>query len=73
MAEKKKTVTSDFPAGLSQPALRALDAAGYKTLKQLTKVTEADLLKLHGMGPKGTRILRAALQEKGMDFKAPKS
>jgi len=59
---------TDFPAGLSQPALRALDSAGYTTLKQLSRITEKELLKLHGMGPKGTRILRAALLEKGLNF-----
>lgn len=62
----------DFPAGLSQPALRALEAAGYTRLKQLIRVTEAELLKLHGMGPKGTRILGAALAERGLAFKEPK-
>jgi len=34
----------------------------------LTKVTEAELTNLHGMGPKALRILREALEEKGMSF-----
>jgi hypothetical protein len=50
---------------LSQPALRAFAAAGYSSLDQFTKLTEAELLRLHGVGPKAIRILRAALAEQG--------
>lgn len=60
-------VQHDFPR-TSQPALRALLAAGYTRLDQLTAVTEADLLKLHGMGPKAIRILREALAAQGKSF-----
>jgi hypothetical protein len=42
----------DFPAGMGKPATRALVAAGYTNLEQLSRVTESELLKLHGMGPK---------------------
>jgi uncharacterized protein YdhG (YjbR/CyaY superfamily) len=59
---------SDFPPVIGNPARRALENAGYSRLKQLTKVTEADLGKLHGMGPKALRILREALETKGMSF-----
>jgi len=58
----------EFPAGLSQPALRALAGAGYTHLEQLTKVKAADLLKLHGMGPKGIVTLRSALKTHGLAF-----
>src|SRR5215212_4274051 len=58
---------NDFPK-TSAPAERALLQAGYSRLKQLTKVTEAELARLHGMGPKALRILREALEEKGMSF-----
>lgn len=61
-------VQSSFPAGLSQPALRALAGAGYTRLAQLSRIREADLAKLHGMGPKGVRILREALQLAGKSF-----
>ena len=59
---------SDFPAGLSAPARRALDGAGYVRLEQLTKVSEVELKKLHGMGPKAINLLRSALEEKGLSF-----
>jgi hypothetical protein len=58
---------SDLPK-IGAPALRALTAAGYQRLEQLTQVSEAELLKLHGMGPKAIGILRQALQEKGLAF-----
>lgn len=58
---------SDFPK-IGNPAQQALFAAGYYRLEQLTQVTEKDLLKLHGMGPKALRILREALTAKGLSF-----
>lgn len=61
---------SDFPAGLSKPALRALAGAGFQRLEQLTGVTEKELLQLHGMGPKGIEVLRPALAVKGLAFAA---
>ncbi|MBZ0307602.1 MAG: DNA-binding protein [Anaerolineae bacterium] len=59
---------SDFPEKLGQPALRALSGAGYTHLHQLTEVTEAEIKKLHGIGPKALRLLREALEAKGMSF-----
>ena len=64
---------SDLPVGLSAPALRALNGAGYVRLEQLTRVSEAELKKLHGLGPKGINLLRSALDEKGLSFAAGKS
>jgi hypothetical protein len=45
-----------------------LAGAGYTRLDQLTKVTEAELRALHGMGPKAIRQLRDALAERGQSF-----
>ena len=59
---------SDFPK-IGKPALRALNAAGYFELRQLAGVSEAELAKLHGMGPKALGILRQALKETGLSFK----
>lgn len=58
---------NDFPR-LSAPAHRALAGAGYSRLEQLTWVTEAEIAKLHGMGPKGVDQLREALAAKGQSF-----
>jgi hypothetical protein len=59
---------SDLPAGLSNPARRALATIGITHLDQLTNHRAKDVLDLHGMGPKGIRILREALAERGLSF-----
>ena len=58
---------SDLPK-TSKPAARALAGAGYTRLEQLTTISEQELGKLHGMGPKAINILRAALEAKGLSF-----
>ena len=58
---------SDLPK-IGQPAQRALTGAGYWRLEQLAAVSAADLLRLHGMGPKALGILRAALAERGLSL-----
>ncbi len=57
-----------FPKGLSQPALRALLGAGITSLEQLAAIKEADLRKLHGMGPKAIDLLRSASNSRGQSF-----
>jgi len=66
--EKERQELAPFPR-LSAPAARALEAAGYTHLEQLTRVTEAELAQLHGMGPKALGILREALRAQGRSFK----
>jgi uncharacterized protein YdhG (YjbR/CyaY superfamily) len=66
------TNQNDLPK-TSASSQRALDGAGITTLKQLTKVTEAELGQLHGMGPKALGILREALKVKGWSFKPDKA
>ncbi|MDP9849207.1 helix-hairpin-helix domain-containing protein [Streptosporangium lutulentum] len=56
----------DIPSNLGVPARRALAAAGYTTLAQVASATEQELLRLHGMGPKAIRLLRAALAERDL-------
>jgi hypothetical protein len=59
----------DFPKALAQPARRALAAAHIHRLDQLTEMTEAELGKLHGIGPNAINQLRMALEAKGLSFK----
>lgn len=59
-----------WPKGVAAPARRALAAAGYHRLEDLTAVTVADLAQLHGMGPKALGVLREALAERGLAFAA---
>lgn len=69
---QKTTPESDLPK-IGQPATRALTNAGYYRLEQLTRITESDILKLHGVGPKAVRILNEVLKEKGLSFKKNKT
>jgi hypothetical protein len=66
--KNNKKVGSDFPKGVAQPAVRALASIGITQLSQLTNYREADLLNLHGMGPKAMGALKAALAERGLAF-----
>jgi DNA-directed RNA polymerase alpha subunit len=58
-----------WPKGTGNPASSALEHAGYRTLDDLTRLTEKDLLALHGVGPKAVGVLRAALAERGLAFR----
>ena len=53
-----------FPP-IGGPALRALANAGIRSLSQLVKWHERELLELHGTGSKGVRILTKALKAEG--------
>ncbi|WP_228282634.1 serine hydrolase [Rubrobacter tropicus] len=59
---------SDLPDGLGRPARRALVGAGYSRLDQFASVSEAEVLRLHGMGPKALGRLRRALDARGLSF-----
>lgn len=61
---------SDLPATFGAPARRALVNAGITRLEQLSRVSERELLKLHGMGPRAVRLLRDILAERGLGFAA---
>jgi len=59
---------SDLPAGLAQPARRALLSAGIFRLEQLATFSEAEVKQLHGIGPKALDQLRRALEMQGLSF-----
>lgn len=59
---------SDLPRSIGRTARRVLAIAGYTRLVQLTAVSEAELLRLHGVGPKAIRLLREALAAQGLAF-----
>ena len=52
--------------GIGRVAARALAEHGITTLEQAASLTEAALLAMHGVGPKAVRILRVALEARGM-------
>lgn len=68
---KNDELKLDLLAGMGQPALQALNAAGYTRLDQLTTIKAADLLKLHGVGPKALGVIRKALDARGLSFADP--
>ena len=60
--------SDELPAKLARPAQRALAQAGITRLSQLSKMTETELAKLHGIGPNAIKLLRAALDAAGKAF-----
>lgn len=71
MSKKRDSTTQDalagdLPAGVGNPARRALAAAGITRLEQLVSISEAELLKLHGLGPKAVRVIKEAMAQRGL-------
>jgi predicted flap endonuclease-1-like 5' DNA nuclease len=61
-------MNDDLPR-IGAPATRALEAAGRRRLAQVAELSEAELLALHGVGPRAVRILREALAAKGLSLR----
>jgi predicted RecB family nuclease len=68
VCESERRPGKGFLGLLSAPARRALENAGVKTLTQLSKKFEADILNLHGMGPASLPVLRKELKKEGLTF-----
>ncbi|MDA1678187.1 MULTISPECIES: RNA polymerase alpha subunit C-terminal domain-containing protein [unclassified Bacillus cereus group] len=66
--EKEKKPTTGFLSLLSSPARNALEHHGIHTIEELSKYSEKEILKLHGMGPASMPKLRKALEEAGLSF-----
>ncbi|PYF06815.1 RNA polymerase alpha subunit C-terminal domain-containing protein [Ureibacillus chungkukjangi] len=58
-----------FLSKLSSPARNALLHDGIETLQELSKYSEKEILKIHGIGPASLPILRSSLKELGLSFK----
>ena len=72
-SEQRDQYESDLPPGLSAPARRALAGAGTRRIEQLTAFSEAEIKRLHGIGPKALDPLRRALGARGLSFADTKS
>jgi predicted flap endonuclease-1-like 5' DNA nuclease len=59
---------TEFPHGAGRVAKRELAAIGYTRYSHLAKARAADLLKIHGVGPRAIRILREELAARGLAF-----
>lgn len=68
VCEEERKPGNGFMSLLSTPARRALENNGIITLTQLSKFTEKDVLKFHGMGPSSMPKLQKALEDKGLKF-----
>ena len=60
---------TDLPK-LSAPAMRALNSIGVSSLAALTRVTERQLLGLHGFGPNGLKAIKASLSDRGLALRS---
>ena len=66
--EAIKRPKDGFLALLAAPARRALENANISTLKQLSNLSEKDVLKLHGIGKTTIPILNRAIANAGLQF-----
>lgn len=53
----------EFPKEIGKPATNALINAKITRLKQISEMSDDELLALHGVGPKAVRILREYIQK----------
>ena len=60
---KSQNTAQAFPKGTGQPAIRALTAAGYTRVEDLSGARESALRKLHGVGPKAISVIKQALAD----------
>ena len=67
--DKENQPESGFLSKLSSPARSALVHEGIDTLDKLSKYTEKEILKLHGIGRASLPTMRASLEEAGLSFK----
>lgn len=68
MAAQDAADPTEFPQEIGRTARRVLALNGYTRYDQLTNVTSAELLRIHGMGPKAIRILEEELIARGLSF-----
>ncbi len=71
MPKQLEPLKNDNLPKIAAPARRALANAGFTRLEDLTRTSEADLSKLHGMGSKAIWMLREALAANGLWFVCP--
>ena len=62
-------MTDELPR-IGAPATRALAAVGVTRLSEVARWSEAELLALHGVGPRAVRIRGEALAERGLALRS---
>lgn len=74
MAEERMKDAPEIPddpkdlPNIGRPARSALAAIDIHDLAGVSRLSEKELLDLHGIGPKAIKILKPALAEKGLSF-----
>jgi predicted flap endonuclease-1-like 5' DNA nuclease len=71
MTTQDTTEPTEYTPRIGKVARRELAVHGYTRYDQLTGVTTADLLRIHGVGPKAVRILEEELTARGLAFATP--
>jgi DNA-directed RNA polymerase alpha subunit len=69
ICENERKPEDGFLSSLAAPARRALENNGITSLIELSKFTEEDVLKFHGMGKSSIPKLKEALAEEDLSFK----
>lgn len=69
VCETERKPDSGFLSLVSSPARRALENAGIKTLSDLSKYSEGEILMLHGIGKTAIPKLREALKLENLHFR----
>jgi predicted RecB family nuclease len=70
ICEEERKPKDNFLALIGAPARRALERENIKTLEELAKWSEKEILNLHGMGPSTIPKLKKALGEYDLSFKS---
>jgi predicted RecB family nuclease len=70
ICEEERKPKDSFLALISAPARRALERENIKTLEDLAKWSEKDIVNLHGMAPSTIPKLKMALSEYNLSFKS---
>lgn len=69
ICEKESIPTDSFLSLLGAPAKRALEGANIKSVGDLSKYSEREILSLHGMGKSTVPKLVQLLSENGLSFR----
>ena len=67
----KENATSAFDK-LAKPAQRALAGEGISSVEQLSKLTEAELIQLHGIGKNAVITIKKILADHNLSFSVKK-
>ena len=69
LCEQERKPSDGFLSILAAPARRALVNKNITSLHELSTYSEAEILKLHGMGPSSLPKLRSVLKANNLSFK----